>query len=70
MPLSSSAAAHAQSWVATGYLDFTPGTYRTYSSTNFVLLGLLLAALTNASTWDAYMQSSVLDVLPSSRRAL
>jgi CubicO group peptidase (beta-lactamase class C family) len=35
-----------QSWVATGSLEFTPGEQTQYSSTNFVLLGLLLAQLT------------------------
>ena len=35
-----------QSWVATGSLKFTPGEKTRYSSTNFVLLGLLLAQLT------------------------
>jgi len=59
-----------QSWVATGSLEFTPGEKTRYSSTNFVLLGLLLAQLTGASTWDAYEQRSLLDPLPAARRAL
>uniref|UniRef100_A0A7S0EMW5 Beta-lactamase-related domain-containing protein n=1 Tax=Phaeocystis antarctica TaxID=33657 RepID=A0A7S0EMW5_9EUKA len=59
-----------QSWVATGSLKFTPGEKTQYSSTNFVLLGLLLAQLTGASTWDAYEQRSLLDPLPAARRAL
>eukprot|EP00039_Didymoeca_costata_P030505 m.29934 g.29934 ORF g.29934 m.29934 type:complete len:438 (-) comp8152_c0_seq2:60-1373(-) len=57
-------------WVHTGKLLWTPGTYQDYSSTNFVLLGLVLANLTNATSWDTYSQSSffppdLLDSLPS-----
>ena len=59
-----------QSWVATGRLEFTPGSTTRYSSTNFVLLGLLLAALTDSKTWDAYDQGSIFDALPQERRAL
>ena len=58
------------SWVATGSLDFFPGLKQEYSSTNFVLLGLLLAALEQAPTWDAYDQRGALDALPASRRRL
>ena len=58
------------SWVARGRLDFFPGLMQRYSSTNFVLLGLLLGALDGAPTWDAYDQASALDALPASRRAL
>ena len=57
-------------WVATGKLKFAPGTRKAYSSTNFVLIGLLLAQLHKAPAWDAYEQSSVLDSLPSQRQAL
>ena len=32
-----------QSWVATGSLEFPPGSYTDYSSTNFGLLGFILA---------------------------
>lgn len=44
-------------WVHTGALEFSPGGKTHYSSTNFVLLGLILAQYHNASTWDAYDQS-------------
>lgn len=47
-------------WVATGSLDFTPGTKTRYSSSNFVLLGLVLASLSGADNWDLYEQSSFL----------
>ena len=59
-----------QSWVATGSLEFTPGEKTQYSSTNFVLLGLLLAQLTGARAWDAYEQRALLEPLPAARRAL
>ena len=58
------------SWVAKGELDFAPGTHTSYSSTNFVLLGLLLAALNKSPKWDAYDQLSALDALPDDRRKL
>ena len=58
------------SWVATGQLDFRPGERTSYSSTNFVLLGLLLAKVNGAAAWDKYDQLSALDALPPSRRAL
>lgn len=46
-------------WVHTGKLNFSPGSQNaSYSSTNFMLLGLILAAVHNASTWDAYDQSN------------
>jgi D-alanyl-D-alanine carboxypeptidase len=51
-------------WVATKQLDFEPGTKVSYSSTNFVLLGLLLAQLDNA-TWSTYNQAAI--VPPSAR---
>jgi len=59
-----------ESWVATGHLGFTPGTHTSYSSTNFALLGLVLAAVSGAPTWDAFNQGSIFDVLPPERRAL
>ena len=43
-------------WVAKGALDFPPGSAFSYSSSNFALLGLALAASTGADTWDAYDQ--------------
>ncbi len=55
-------------WVATGQLSFQPGTKTAYSSTNFVLLGLLLAKLHNASPWDAYDQSTILSNLPAAHQ--
>jgi CubicO group peptidase (beta-lactamase class C family) len=58
------------SWVATGRLEFFPGLRQSYSSTNFVLLGLLLAALDEAPSWDAYDQRGTLDALPAARRDL
>jgi len=47
------------SWVAKGHLDFQPGTKYAYSSTNFVLLGLLLAELYGA-TWQTYDQGAII----------
>lgn len=44
--------------VAKGALLFTPGANLSYSSTNFILLGLLIARLRGASTWDAFDQVS------------
>lgn len=58
------------SWVAMGKLDFVPGWSKDYSSTNFVLLGLLLSAVHGYSHWDQYRQVEALDALPPSRRAL
>jgi CubicO group peptidase (beta-lactamase class C family) len=50
-------------WVATGSLEFTPGTKRfAYSSTNFVLLGLILAHLDGQVRWSDFDQSSFLPV--------
>ena len=40
------------SWVRKGTLDFFPGKGYGYSSTNFVLLGLMLSRLGGASRWD------------------
>lgn len=57
-------------WVATGKLNFSPGKQKAYSSTNFLLLGLLLAQLTGSLSWDTYQQASILDALPASRRQL
>lgn len=45
------------SWVNTGKLEGIPGLRTSYSSTNFVLLGLLLAALEKSPTWDAMNQA-------------
>jgi hypothetical protein len=48
-------------WVATGSLEFIPGTKRfAYSSTNFVLLGLILARMDKKERWSDYKQSSFL----------
>ena len=47
-------------WVATGALDWMPGTKQDYSSTNFVLLGLILAYHSGADSWDQYDQRSFL----------
>jgi len=58
------------SWVARGNLTFYPGSHTTYSSTNFVLLGLLLAAVHDEKTWDGFDQLSALDGLPAARRAM
>lgn len=57
-------------WVATGRLQFPPGTKTAYSSTNFVLLGLLLAKLHGASPWDAYDQATILRALPTAHQQL
>jgi len=49
-------------WCATGKLLFPPGVcdtkkyYNCYSSTNYVLLGLLLAQAAGAAGWEAYQQ--------------
>jgi len=59
-----------QSWVATGRLEFEPGSRTSYSSTNFVLLGLVLASASGAPSWDAYKQGAIFDRLPASRKAL
>jgi len=57
------------SWVATGKLEGIPGLRTSYSSTNFVLLGLLLAALQKAPTWDQMNQTmAAMDALPAARR--
>lgn len=44
-------------WVANGTMEFPPGTDSDYSSTNFVLLGLILANHAGV-TWDKYDQGS------------
>ena len=46
-------------WVATKNLTFTPGTKVEYSSTNFVLLGLVLAGVYE-STWDKFNQGAII----------
>ena len=51
--------------MANGTLDFEPGLTQRYSSTNFVLLGLLLARHYN-TTWDALPQLRA--ALPDSLR--
>eukprot|EP00591_Stephanopyxis_turris_P005079 CAMPEP_0195516336 /NCGR_PEP_ID=MMETSP0794_2-20130614/7095_1 /TAXON_ID=515487 /ORGANISM="Stephanopyxis turris, Strain CCMP 815" /LENGTH=426 /DNA_ID=CAMNT_0040644911 /DNA_START=114 /DNA_END=1391 /DNA_ORIENTATION=+ len=56
-------------WVATGKLEFKPGTKAfAYSSTNFMLLGLILAQQAGAASWMSYDQSSFMT--PSVRHAL
>jgi len=57
------------SYVRKGKLEFEPGAHWAYSSTNFVLAGLLLARLSNATTWDAYGQAALLSPLPAQRRS-
>ena len=58
-------------WVRTGKLLFAPGTcerrkyYNCYSSTNFVLLGLLLASVNDAPTWTDYDQATALAAVHS-----
>jgi CubicO group peptidase (beta-lactamase class C family) len=53
-------------WIRTGRLEFTPGVCNThkyhncYSSTNYVLLGLLLAAQSGADSWQDYSQAAAL----------
>jgi CubicO group peptidase (beta-lactamase class C family) len=54
-------------WVHKGKLDFEPGKNRSYSSTNFVLLGLVLAHKAGAPYWDEYDQKSF---LPKDMQAL
>ena len=49
--------------MATGKLDFTPGHSRhgfAYSSTNFILLGLILAERSGAAGWEEFDQASFL----------
>ena len=58
------------SWVSLGHLQFRPGSAFAYSSTNFVLLGLLLAALTRSPRWSAFDQATVLASLPERQRQL
>ena len=45
-------------WVHTGALDFAPGTDQDYSSTNFLLLGVVLAAHAGSAHWYDFDQSS------------
>jgi len=53
-------------WVKTGKLNFTPGTCdwkkygNCYSSTNFVLLGLILAQHSGAESWNEFEQLSIM----------
>jgi D-alanyl-D-alanine carboxypeptidase len=48
-------------WVALGKLLFPPGTKEfSYSSTNFMLLGLILANQSGADSWDTYDQTTFL----------
>jgi len=53
-------------WVVTGKLLFPPGTcdkakyFNCYSSTNYVLLGLLLACQAGVDDWQAYAQAQAL----------
>ena len=50
----------SEPWVKTGSLDFSPGDCDTkkygncYSSTNFVLLGMILASQSGASSWEKF----------------
>eukprot|EP00035_Acanthoeca_spectabilis_P034264 m.28043 g.28043 ORF g.28043 m.28043 type:complete len:482 (-) comp6497_c0_seq1:1595-3040(-) len=44
-------------WVANGTLEFPPGSDKDYSSTNFILLGLVIAATKNVA-WDDLDQAS------------
>jgi CubicO group peptidase (beta-lactamase class C family) len=50
----------SEEWVKTGSLDFSPGTCdkkhygNCYSSTNFVLLGMLLAQHGGVESWDKF----------------
>jgi len=48
---------------------WNPGAGGAYSGTGYVLLGLVLASVTNASTWDQLAQSAVFDRLPPSEKA-
>lgn len=54
------------SWVATGRLQFSPGVcdrkryHNCYSSSNFVLLGLLLAQLAGVDDWKSFEQQKPL----------
>ena len=58
-------------WVKTGRLLFKPGTcetwryYNCYSSTNFLLLGLLLAGHAGVQSWEEYDQGRVLSAVSS-----
>jgi CubicO group peptidase (beta-lactamase class C family) len=47
-------------WFTNKTFEFVPGTHASYSSTNYEILGLLLAAHTNGSSWRAYDQHSVI----------
>merc|ERR1712232_782651 len=58
-------------WCHIGKLLFTPGVCDTrkyhncYTSTNFVLLGMILAHHAGAEDWDAFDQSSILSEVSS-----
>eukprot|EP00754_Rhynchopus_humris_P040234 Rhum_TRINITY_DN23289_c0_g1::Rhum_TRINITY_DN23289_c0_g1_i1::g.177627::m.177627/K01286/E3.4.16.4; D-alanyl-D-alanine carboxypeptidase len=45
-------------WVRTGHLLYPPGTKQSYSSTNFMLLGLIAASQEGEWTWDKYDQKT------------
>ena len=45
-------------WVHKGELDFAPGTDQDYSSTNFLLLGIVLAAHATTPDWRHFDQGS------------
>ena len=50
-------------------MRFSAGEQYMYSSTNYVLMGLLLANLTNHTSWEDYLQISLLSILPSAASA-
>jgi len=57
------------SWVARGRLDFAPGTNGSYSSTNYVLLGLALCAVQpDCDVWYDLRPGALFDALPSGQR--
>lgn len=71
----------SQPWVKTGKLDFDPGYCdrmkygNCYSSTNFILLGILLAQNAKATSWDNFDQmnafpEAVQDLLPNTKFAV
>mmetsp|Transcript_3182 Transcript_3182/g.6258 ORF Transcript_3182/g.6258 Transcript_3182/m.6258 type:complete len:438 (+) Transcript_3182:19-1332(+) len=47
-------------WVSHGKLEYTPGTRFGYSSTNFMLLGLILANYYGYNSWEEYPQKDAL----------
>lgn len=58
-------------WVHTGKLLFAPGKcdtmkyFNCYSSTNFVLLGMILAGQAKVSNWDTFDQEAILNDVAS-----